>query len=448
VSKYALLSEAREVAAQAGEPALALSAIEEIDKWFAVDAAALRTETMAACARAARTPDALREVAETYLSLADQAASREDYEAAVALAAKAEPPARASQDGGLAARASGRAKELAQQRDDYKPVKAALKTLEEKPDDPAANLAVGIYRCFTRNEWARGLPLLAKGSDAALAALAKKELDGPGELALADAWREAGEKKSGAAKSRFLGRALHWYEKALPGLAGIERIKAEGHVDTLYKTVGGDSARKGLVFWVEPGQSAGDPLRELVFGAKYTNSGVQSVDAGVRVLSFASSYIDYACPDAVKNVERSGSVFVWQKSDVPFGALVNRAEPERNQADLWLWFQGRRLELGFNFPDPGRRANARGALPTGQWVHCGATWDDQRVVFYVDGREESVWPRQAQDPPQRRTSRVRLGAWNPGGAFTGLMGSAMIYNRALAAAEVGQLHATTRARFR
>ncbi len=40
--------------------------------------------------------------------------------------------------------------------------------LKESPDDPAANLAVGSYLCFNKDQWERGLPMLAKGSDPAL----------------------------------------------------------------------------------------------------------------------------------------------------------------------------------------------------------------------------------------------------------------------------------------
>jgi hypothetical protein len=48
----------------------------------------------------------------------------------------------------------------------------------------------------------------------------------------------------------------------------------------------------------------------------------------------------------------------------------------------------------------------------------------------------------------RRTSKVRIGSWGGGSSFQGLLGSAMIYNRAITPMEVGQLHAANRGRFR
>ncbi len=449
VSKYALLVEARELAEQAADIAAALAVVEELDKVYAVDAAALRQESLAACGRAARTPEAHRALAEAWLALAEPAAAREDFDQAVALAGKAEPSARASQDAGLVSRVQARAKELASLRDDFRPVKAALKTLEEKPDDPAANLAAGSYRCFARNDWIRGLPLLAKGSDAPLAALARKELEGKEDAAsLGDAWREAGEKRP-AAKARFFARALHWYEKALPGMAGLDKIRVEGQVEALYKSIGGDALKKGLVFWVEPGRDSGDSFRELVFGARSTNTGAQVADAG-RALSFGGSFVDYAAPDAVKNVDRAGSIFFWIRNEAPFAAIFNRAEPERGLNDLWLWIQGNVLTLGFHFPENQRRYVSRGAVPTSRWVFCGATWDERSVTFHIDGKEDSVFPI-GPNPvfPPRRLSRMRIGAYAvPGSDFRGLAGSVMLYNRALPTPEATQLFMSTRARYR
>src|SRR6185369_101370 len=132
-----------------------------------------------------------------------------------------------------------------------------------------------------------------KGSDTAIAALGQKETATPADttsqVALADGWREAGEKKLGNLKTRLLSRALHWYEKALPDIPGLMRVKIEGHVETLTKAVygGSDILRKNLVFWVEPAREPTDPYREHVSGARVQNNGSTIVtDSGTKVFQF------------------------------------------------------------------------------------------------------------------------------------------------------------------
>ena len=50
--------------------------------------------------------------------------------------------------------------------------------LEITPDDPHCNLHVGMYHCFLRGDWERGLPSLALGDDKQLQEVAEQELRG------------------------------------------------------------------------------------------------------------------------------------------------------------------------------------------------------------------------------------------------------------------------------
>src|SRR6185503_8519181 len=100
------------------------------------------------------------------------------FENALLLASRAEIVARNALNAGLLVRIQGRSQEIRNLKDEYMRIKPSLKTLEEKPDDPAANLLAGLYRCFARGEWGRGLPMLAKGSDAGLASVAQAEIAG------------------------------------------------------------------------------------------------------------------------------------------------------------------------------------------------------------------------------------------------------------------------------
>jgi hypothetical protein len=351
-------------------------------------------------------------------------------------------------------------KELTAIRDEFRALQAALKTLETKADDPAANLAVGLYRCFARGDWAKGLPMIAKGGDAALALVAKREMDvadDPVEHAsLGDGWREAASKRStGLLRTRFETRALLWYEKALPGLTGVPKLKVEGFVEVLAKSVyGTDSLKKGLVFMVEPARDYVEGYREFVSGSRATANGVAVAnEGGIRVLKVFTGYVEYAASEPVKAMSKNGSVFAWIKSDAYRGAggIVDRGDPRAD--DFGLWVSNGRVGAWFNWPESNQRGLQLGktALPVNKWVHVGFTWDEKEISFYVDGRDDGTAPVSGTaGVPQRRGTRIYVGANVPGGAdqFQGLIGSTLMYNRTLSDQEVQQLYLGTRARFR
>ena len=61
-------------------------------------------------------------------------------------------------------------------------MKAAHERLNTNPEDAEANFTVGRFYCLYKKDWPRGLPALARGSDAGLKALAVKELDPPKDV--------------------------------------------------------------------------------------------------------------------------------------------------------------------------------------------------------------------------------------------------------------------------
>src|SRR5262249_41622240 len=118
-------------------------------------------------------------------------------------------------------------------------VKPYAQKLEKNPDDAEANREMGKYLCLIKGQWARGLPLLAKGDDDALKGLAQKDLakpaDSKAQIALADAWFAYGESlKSG--NTLAMARAYHWYGEALPGLeGGLTRARVLKQMEELAK---------------------------------------------------------------------------------------------------------------------------------------------------------------------------------------------------------------------
>ncbi len=131
----------------------------------------------------------------------------------------------------LVERVLGHAESVKQEHQKLQP---ELRTLEGDPDDAKASLAVGKFHCVTRGDWEEGLPLLARGSDAALKMLAQKDLANPddanAQATLGDDWRkQAGLVNGKALKAACQKRAQYWYQQAAadlpkgPKLDGVKK---------------------------------------------------------------------------------------------------------------------------------------------------------------------------------------------------------------------------------
>ena len=134
--------------------------------------------------------------------LIDEAVAADDFEtaeAALVVARAAVPKAKSLDLARTVTRAGNRVAAL---RKDYAAVEKDALTLATRPADPEASLAMGKYLCYHKDDWLKGLPLLAAGSDADLAALAQKDWANPREpKEQADvglAWWDRAEKETGA----------------------------------------------------------------------------------------------------------------------------------------------------------------------------------------------------------------------------------------------------------
>jgi hypothetical protein len=114
----------------------------------------------------------------------------------------------------------------------------ALDRLQQQPDDPAANLIVGRFRCFDKQDWQSGLRFLVRGGDTELQKLAEQELNEPSspaeQMKLANAWWDFAERTSTKA-DRLSGQsirlhAIDWYRQALPNLSGLPLLKAQKRI--------------------------------------------------------------------------------------------------------------------------------------------------------------------------------------------------------------------------
>jgi len=237
-SLWVLCRDAQDVASQAADVGVAVEAAEVAAQCFDVDPLALKTSALNASGKSARTPEELAKVTDFLLKHLEDLVAADQFDTADKIASLAVSCSKKSGDVQLSVRATLRAKEIGEAKTLYQGMKSNLQVQAKNPDDPNANLEIGIFLCYGKGNWDLGLRFVAKGSDPTLKALAEKELGLPtqtaDQLALADGWFDLSEReRSPLRKAQLLTHARSYYEAALQGATGLMRSKIEKRLDSL-----------------------------------------------------------------------------------------------------------------------------------------------------------------------------------------------------------------------
>jgi hypothetical protein len=228
---YVLLREAQDLYAQAMDVTSSMATIDEMARTFSIDAFDMKNLSLGTVLKLAKTPDDHKTITTAYMKLAEDAAAADRYDVAEKAVSGAQAAAKKSGQVPLAVKAQQVGRDVAALKSKAEALKRAKETLAKNPEDGPANLEVGKHHCFQQGAWATGLPLLAKGSDPTLKALAEKDLASPvkaaDQVVLGDGWWDQAEKETGTPRTHLRGRAIRWYGRALPSLSGLSRAKAE-----------------------------------------------------------------------------------------------------------------------------------------------------------------------------------------------------------------------------
>lgn len=188
--------------------------------------------------KTARTPAAFRAAVEDLLAVGEDAIALDLYDLAIKAMEQADKIAKGVKDPSLMNMVQSKVSKARSLQQEWGRVKTFMKTLEGKPDDTEANLAVGRYLCAIKGDWEKGLAMLRKGSDATLRAIAEADSLGGAnteeKIQLAERWRNYSEKNP-----KFKERALFWYKEAWPGLRGIAKEQARSRAAELQSLVSG-----------------------------------------------------------------------------------------------------------------------------------------------------------------------------------------------------------------
>jgi hypothetical protein len=225
---YVLLREARDLAIQTKRPRLALEAIADMDHYFRINATDMRMNALTTICKTANE----FEVAGAFraaLNLIQMSYSAEDFETPKKYIEIIESALRNVKAVELLRVVQDQKAEVEKYTREFQDVTQARQKLAKSVDDAEANLIVGRYLCFFQADWDKGLPMLAKGSEKALKALAAKDISLPGDaqsqLDLADGWWGWAEVSKDRMQRNIMRRAKAWYERAGPNTQGADRGK-------------------------------------------------------------------------------------------------------------------------------------------------------------------------------------------------------------------------------
>lgn len=231
--RYALLMEAMRLAADAGGVELTLKTAEAFARQFAVDGDNLKIDALGKLALKV-SPQDCEQLARTAFGTARKAAEAGNGSLTQKALALATSLSKKSRNRLLAAEIGRFQQSLKTDEKASRELAALEDKLAASPDSPDVCLDVGSYLCFKVGDWARGLPLLAKGSDTSLSRLAIAELNsgkGPTDAtALADAWWDWANDTKSLHKAAALRHAADIYETILDDTQGLDRVRLEKRI--------------------------------------------------------------------------------------------------------------------------------------------------------------------------------------------------------------------------
>ncbi len=420
-NRYLLYQHTRKLAAEAGNLALAMTAVEELGRQFELDTFSLKIKTLATAGKSVSSKEANKELATLSLNLISRAIKADDYQNALKLGEVAEQAARKAKVVKLVVSVRNRLIEVKQLKKAFFKIQTFIERAARNPGDAEANMEIGIYFGLQKQNWPKALPYLAKGSDVELKKLALVDLikpkDGTDQVKLADGWWALAKKYADAKKLNLQARAAYWYNKALPELTGLNRTKAIRRMDQVAGHIQGTPLGTTLVINKQNQKLEGhdDEVKSLAFSpdGRFAVSG--SVDKTVRLWDLAKG--------KEVRVFRGHSKLVWGVDYHPNGNQVvssswdstarlwnvHTGEEERRYSHpidvngVALSRDGRKMLVGCDdkfmqlwdvttgkagrrFTGPGNFVYGVAFSPNGKLVACGSLDQSARVYDIETGR--------------------------------------------------------------
>jgi hypothetical protein len=236
--RYLLQMRTSDVAISAGDIQIAIDAISSCSKEYRIDALQLKAAAVTGVAKKLTPDQPHRPVADMADAVIADAIAHERYDLAIATASAAAQAAQSLHDTIWTAQADHELAQAQAAQSESTRIQPALATLTAHPDDPQANEVVGRYRCLEKNDWAGGLPMLAKGATSPTRALARKELAVPVDpeqiMDLANGWWDYGQSlQNSLERAAVLKHSGTLYRRIADGLSGLRKLQAKKRLEDL-----------------------------------------------------------------------------------------------------------------------------------------------------------------------------------------------------------------------
>ncbi len=233
IERWVLLRQSIDLGVELADARIVLDTVGELARDYEFDAHSVKQAFLLRMAGAAADADSLWEVVEQGKAFADAAAAAENFETALAVyealyRACQKPFGRDYRKLVFDNRA-----EIVRRKEAWERLQQHIAVLANNPEDPVANLAVGRWELFERNDFAAALPFLAKSNGPALREAALAEMNGApdsdAEMAIADAWFDASQAAEGDSEKETLNhRAGRWYQRAEASVTSqLTRVKIQ-----------------------------------------------------------------------------------------------------------------------------------------------------------------------------------------------------------------------------
>jgi hypothetical protein len=235
-TNYVLLSRARDIAEKINDLDLAFQAIDKLANIFVIDDCKMKEDSLHRLADKTGNIDHSA-IARKSMTLLDNAMDSDRFAEAKRIGDLSLLEARKNGDNSLTKEVSMKVAKMEVFAKAYDAVAKSVEMLKKKPTDPDANLIVGKYRCFIKNDWDGGLPMLLLGTDDSLRTAAKFDLDGANaakeQVKIGDAWWTLAERENNPLNQNIRERAGFWYRQALPELIGVAKDKINKRLSQL-----------------------------------------------------------------------------------------------------------------------------------------------------------------------------------------------------------------------
>ena len=230
-AQYIFLREGRDIAGKAGDLPHYREAAKKLAALFRIS----EPEALAGGAdflAVGVTGAASAEIGQTLVELVDDAVRVGEFSAAQKLLKAAETASRKANSPTLSAAVQARSKSMTTLRKEFDKVAEAYKTLETDPTDKKANLLVGRFQCYVKNDWDGGIARLLIGAEGPLRVAVDKDVaaasGGATERAEAgDQWKKLAASADPFFKKSLESRALHWYLEAVDEVTGLAKARVD-----------------------------------------------------------------------------------------------------------------------------------------------------------------------------------------------------------------------------